>query len=113
MDRLLCDVDDRLGSNGVQELKVHQQIQSTHVCSLHVCCCVCKYDTNTATDTGVSIIGLVVMSKLALALACLSLVSFMGRQARHGLLMLHCQGFDHAGDPATGDTYDVALAHRH
>ncbi len=23
MDRLLCDVDDRLGSNGVQELKVH------------------------------------------------------------------------------------------
>ena len=22
MDRLLCDVDDRLGSNGVQELKV-------------------------------------------------------------------------------------------
>lgn len=26
MDRLLCDVDDRLGSNGVQELKV----QYTH-----------------------------------------------------------------------------------
>ena len=25
IDRLLCDVDDRLGSNGVQELKVHSQ----------------------------------------------------------------------------------------
>lgn len=24
MDRLLCDVDDRLGTNGVQELKVTQ-----------------------------------------------------------------------------------------
>ena len=25
MDRLLCDVDDRLGSNGIQELKVGLQ----------------------------------------------------------------------------------------
>ena len=31
MDRLLCDVDDRLGSNGVQELKVGLQ----HTC--YVC----------------------------------------------------------------------------
>ncbi len=38
MDRLLCDVDDRLGSNGVQELKVQQQTESIHVCSMHVCC---------------------------------------------------------------------------
>jgi hypothetical protein len=29
------------------------------------------------------------------------------------LLMLHCQGFNHAGDQAIGNTYDVALAHRH
>ena len=28
MDRLLCDVDDRLGSNGVQELKVALQSKS-------------------------------------------------------------------------------------
>ena len=35
MDRLLCDVDDRLGSNGVQELKVHQQTGRIQGCALH------------------------------------------------------------------------------
>lgn len=48
MDRLLCDVDDRLGSNGVQELKVHQQTESIHGCTLHVCSRISKYDTDTA-----------------------------------------------------------------
>lgn len=33
MDRLLCDVDDRLGSNGVQELKVGLQ-STVHILSL-------------------------------------------------------------------------------
>ena len=39
MDRLLCDVDDRLGSNGIQELKVciHKTWQFAACCSAECC----------------------------------------------------------------------------
>lgn len=35
MDRLLCDVDDRLGSNGVQELKVGLHGVLNMLCNFH------------------------------------------------------------------------------
>ncbi len=84
MDRLLCDVDDRLGSNGVQELKVHQQTESTHACTLQ-CCRICKGDTDTAMTLVFLCSRLVivrVMSVWHLALACLSVVFAYGETGK-------------------------------